>query len=270
MVARIIVGFVGLPLIVGIAWQGFPLLPLLVTFASLWGIKEFNRIAQKAGALDLAPFTLLLTFLFVVNSQFSNNNYSTIVLFGICLAIPIMSRILYPKNRISLRTVLFTAIGPIYVGFLLSHSILLSELGDGILHQGRNWLIYAILVTFSTDTGAYFIGRILGKHKLLVAISPNKTWEGAAGGLLCAMAASYGLCFMLDIPITLLEQIILGGLLGIFGQMGDLLESFLKRIAHVKDSGYILPGHGGVLDRIDSLIVTLPLTYYLVIGTQTL
>lgn len=268
MIVRTLVGFVGIPIIVGIVWQGFPLLPLLVMFASLWGIKEFNRLAQKAGALDIAPFTLLLTFLFVVNSQFSNNNYSTIALFGICLAIPIISCVLDPKNKISLRTVFLTAIGPIYVGFLLSHSILLRELGDGILYQGRDWLIYTILVTFSTDTGAYFAGRALGKHKLLVAVSPNKTWEGAAAGLLCAMAASYGLCLMLDIPITLLEQTVLGGLIGIFGQMGDLLESCLKRIAHVKDSGSILPGHGGLLDRIDSLIVTLPLTYYIVITTQ--
>jgi phosphatidate cytidylyltransferase len=263
-----LVGVVGIPIIVGIVWQGFPLLPLLVTFASLWGIKEFNRLNKKAGALDIAPFTLLLTFLFVVNSQFSDNNYSTIALFGICLTIPIILYILGPKNKIPLRTVFLTAIGPIYVGFLLSHSILLRELGDGILYQGRDWLIWAILVTFSTDTGAYFIGRTFGKHKLLIGISPNKTWEGALGGLLCAVIASYGICLMLNIDITPLEQIALGGLIGIFSQMGDLLESSLKRIACVKDSGSLLPGHGGLLDRIDSLLVTLPLTYYVIITTQ--
>ncbi len=269
MIARILVGLMGIPVIVGIVWQGFPLLTLLVAFAALWGVKEFNALTKKVGTLDIAPFTLLITFLFVINSQFSSTQYFTIVLFGICLAIPTMACILNKKNRLSLKTVFFTAIGPIYVGFLLSHSILLRELGDGMLYEGRDWLIYAILVTFSTDTGAYFIGKALGRHKLLVTISPNKTWEGAVGGVLCAVAASCSICSILEINIALVGQIALGILIGIFGQIGDLLESSLKRIAHVKDSGSILPGHGGLLDRIDSLIVTLPLTYYIVITTQT-
>ena len=268
MIARIVVGLVGIPVIIGVVWQGFPLLTLLVAFTALWAVKEFNILAQKSGSVNLGPLTLLITFLFVINSQFSNNQYSTIALFIICLAIPPISYVLYPNNKLSVKTLFFTMIGPIYVGFLLSHSILLRELGDDFLYQGRDWLIYAILVTFSTDTGAYFIGRTFGRHKLLVSISPNKTWEGAVGGLLCAVAASCTISSILEIDIALGGQIVLGILIGIFGQIGDLLESSLKRIAHVKDSGSILPGHGGLLDRIDSLIVTIPLTYYIVITTQ--
>ena len=139
---------------------------------------------------------------------------------------------------------------------------MLREAGDSI-YNGYHWLLYALFTTFATDTGAYFVGRAFGKHKLAPVISPGKTWEGAAGGLIWAVGISIALAAVLDLSFPLWQQVLLGLLLGTVAQMGDLLESALKRRAGVKDAGVLIPGHGGVLDRIDSLLVTIPVTYYI-------
>ena len=122
--------------------------------------------------------------------------------------------------------------------------------------------MYAFLIVWITDSGAYLVGRQIGKHKL-TAISPNKTWEGSIGGSVIAVIAAaiytyyfpqaYGWWIMLAISI----------LLSVAGQFGDLVESALKRFYHVKDSGSVLPGHGGILDRFDSMLIVLPLMYLL-------
>ena len=117
-------------------------------------------------------------------------------------------------------------------------------------------------MTFAADTGAFFVGKLLGRHRMAPTVSPGKTWEGFVGGLVCAVGASVGLSSLLGLPVSILGQLILGLLLGLTAALGDLAESFMKRRAGVKDSGVIVPGHGGILDRMDSLLVTLPVTFY--------
>jgi phosphatidate cytidylyltransferase len=154
--------------------------------------------------------------------------------------------------------------GPVYVGFLLAHALLLRESG-GASDLGRNWLLFALLVTFATDTGAFFVGRSMGRHRMLPGISPNKTWEGALGGFILAVIAALALGSLLDLGLERWQHAAIGATVGVVSQVGDLFESKLKRISQVKDAGSIIPGHGGILDRLDSLLVSIPTVYYLVI-----
>lgn len=127
---------------------------------------------------------------------------------------------------------------------------------------GLQWTALAFLVTFATDTGAYAVGRAVGRRKLAPSISPGKTWEGAVGGLVGAAAAAAALVVLLDgIESRLLPAVALGLGIGVVAQAGDLLESKVKRLADAKDSGRLIPGHGGLLDRLDSLLPVFPLVY---------
>ena len=151
-----------------------------------------------------------------------------------------------------------------YVGWLLSYLVALRGLDNG-----RSWVFLAIFATFGSDSAAYFVGKAIGKHKLAPDISPKKTWEGAIGGLVGAAAVS--LLFLLPTPVQLTaylnwwQMIIIGLLVSIFGQLGDLVESLFKRNAGVKDSGNVFPGHGGMLDRMDSIVFAVVVVYYIVV-----
>ena len=122
-----------------------------------------------------------------------------------------------------------------------------------------------LLVTFATDTSAFFVGRAIGKRPLAPAISPSKTREGAVGGIVGALVASVAAVYVFDLNVALWKTIAIGVSIGIVGQLGDLVESRLKRIAGVKDSGSLVPGHGGVLDRLDSIVFNLVVVYYFVV-----
>ena len=181
--------------------------------------------------------------------------------------------IAFYRGRRWLLTAAWLIGGPVYVGFLLSHALLLADLGFGGGNSygyelGRNWLLLALLTTFAADTGAYAVGRLLGRHKMAPALSPGKTWEGAAAGLIAAIIAALLLDQLLQCCSGLglthwWPPALLGATLGIVAPAGDLLESKLKRLAQVKDAGRLFPGHGGILDRLDSLLLTLPAAYYL-------
>ena len=148
--------------------------------------------------------------------------------------------------------------GILYIGWLLSYMVAL-RLEPGTTASpdaGRNFVFLALFTTFGSDTAAYFIGRALGKHKLAPQISPGKTWEGAIAGLFGAVIISllFTLNTPLQLPLSYGQAILLGVLISIFGQLGDLAESLLKRNSGVKDSGSLMPGHGGLLDRMDSVV----------------
>ena len=158
---------------------------------------------------------------------------------------------------------LFLLLGPVYVGFLLGHGLALRDLTGDVENLGRSWLLFTLLVVFACDTGAFAVGRLVGRHRMAPRISPNKTWEGAAGGFLASVGAALlvGLAFDLAIPVW--QQAVAGAIASVAAQFGDLTESALKRAANAKDSGSIMPGHGGILDRIDSILFALPAVYYL-------
>jgi len=147
------------------------------------------------------------------------------------------------------------------VAFPLSFAVRLHSLPI----YGPRLLLFALVLTWAADTFAYFVGRAVGKHPLAPHISPKKTWEGSIGGMIGSLLVAYAFSFFLKIPLPhLFAMAVLGN---IAGQMGDLFESACKRSAGVKDSGGLLPGHGGILDRIDALILCIPVIwYYLVLA----
>ena len=153
-----------------------------------------------------------------------------------------------------------TILGVLYVAFLGSHLISIRTGFDPTL--SRHLLSFFFLVLMGADTGAYYIGRAFGKRKLAPSISPGKTWEGAVGGLLAAlaMAALSHFWFFRELPLKYILP--LAAVMTIVGIFGDLAESALKRGAGAKDAANILPGHGGMLDRLDSLLFNAPLIYY--------
>jgi phosphatidate cytidylyltransferase len=146
------------------------------------------------------------------------------------------------------------------VAFPLSFAVRL----HGLPAHGPRLLLFALAITWAADTAAYFVGRAMGKHPLAPHISPKKTWEGSIGGLIGSLFIAWTAHYFIPIAVPhLLAMAMLGN---IAGQMGDLLESAYKRSAGVKDSGSLLPGHGGVLDRIDALILCIPVIWYYLVA----
>jgi phosphatidate cytidylyltransferase len=146
--------------------------------------------------------------------------------------------------------------GLVYVPLLLAPLVLIRERADGL------WMVaFLLAATWLGDTGAYFAGRFFGRHKLFPRVSPNKTVEGAVGGLVLSAFGSAALARAAGLPFSWAEAVVLGAVLDVAGIVGDLAESLLKRAWGVKNSGWIMPGHGGILDRIDSLLFTAPLLW---------
>ena len=130
------------------------------------------------------------------------------------------------------------------------------------LEDGRDWMLLGILVTFAVDTGSYFTGRAIGRTPLAPRISPKKTREGVVGGAVSAVVAAIALAAIFDLPIAIWQSALLGLAMTATGVAGDLFESWIKRRAGVKDSGRLIPGHGGILDRIASLAPNIAVVYW--------
>lgn len=149
----------------------------------------------------------------------------------------------------------------LYAG-LIGYCVGLRELGEAQSWGGSTWVILAFAVTWCGDTGAYFAGRFFGKHKLFPSISPAKTWEGFFGGMLMTVIGALAVAWLLPAPgLTWGHAVVVGIIGGVAGPIGDLAESMLKRACKVKDSGTLLPGHGGMLDRVDALLFNAPAVY---------
>jgi len=150
----------------------------------------------------------------------------------------------------------------IVIGGLLSFALLLND-----LQGGRDWIYSIIVVVAATDVASYIFGSLFGKHKLVPKISPSKTWEGGVAGLTFAIVASVIVYYLFDLTANLGLSIAFGVVVYFSALLGDLLESSLKRLVGVKDSGSLIPGHGGILDRMDSILISLFVGYFFVLWT---
>lgn len=262
---RVITGAVGVPLVILAIWFGdpWPWFTLLIAAAALAGTYEFYHMANFDRREPLLYLGLLCSLALVLSPHYRSPNVLPIVITATML-ISLIRLLCRPSKEGAFRNWAWTIVGALYVGWMLSYWLNLRGLEDG-----RNWVYLAMLTTFANDTGAFFIGRARGKHSLAPAISASKTWEGAVGGLMCAILGAIVIATVLNLisPFTFRYwQIILLGLLtSLFAQLGDLVESLLKRNMGVKESGNLLPGHGGILDRFDSLIFVGAVVYYYVI-----
>lgn len=237
----------------------FTLSVAVVVALALW---EFYRIAKIKGVL-LKPkpalsFAVLYVFAVYLSTEFSGLHFLPAVVLSLFLTYLFLDHFGSPEN--ALISIGVTFFGFLFIAVTLSCLILITYFFEDAT-LGRLWLIYLLAVTKMTDVGGLFIGRFFGKRKLLVTVSPNKTVEGAIGGVLLATLTSVLFATFTRLGISALYAVFLGIILSVFGQIGDLAESLLKRDGGIKDSNPHFPGLGGVFDLIDSLIFTTPVLY---------
>ena len=256
--ARVITALLGVPLLVfaiakGQPWQ-FSLLVLVVTFVALGEYYKIVflglRTARIVGFLSGASLALAI----VVLGQMEANLFFAPLL----LAVMACYVFLPGSLRAKFDHLGWTVLGTFYIGCFVPHFVLLYRLA-----WGKEWVFLILLVIMSGDSAGYFVGKAWGKNKLCPELSPNKTVEGAISIIVAGMLTGWvgGRILLPDIGVG--ELLLLGFVLAVLGQTGDLFESWIKRVFSVKDSGALLPGHGGILDRIDSLIFpTVFATYY--------
>lgn len=257
---RIISAIVLLPVIGAVVWFGEPWFSIVLAIFALLGILEFYRLAIVAGWRPFQYLGIIFTLLFILVAHSDDTRLIPFFITAV-IVIPLIRGLLYPTKRNAMMNWTWTVGGVFYIGWMISHFIFLRE-----VDEGRDWVFLALLTTFACDTGAYFIGRIFGKHKMAPVVSPGKTWEGAAGGLISAVVATIVIAIVTELDeVGYLLIVPLGFLIGIFAQLGDLAESAIKRSAEIKEAGSIIPGHGGALDRLDSLLFVIVVVYYWVI-----
>ncbi len=258
MVKRILSALFFVPLILAAVWFGYPWFLGLLLLVGLLGAAEFYRLAEGAGYQPFKLLGMAFVGLLISGAHFSVPQLPSLIITA--AVIITLLRSLF-QTRDGWTASAWTIAGVFYLGWTLQHFLLLRRLEDGVA-----WVIFTLLVTFAVDTSAYFVGRAFGRHKLSPRLSPGKTWEGAAGGIVGGMTAALVLMFLLQ-PYGLSSALLLllGFLIGLFAQLGDLAESALKRGAQVKESAELIPGHGGMLDRLDSIVFTVVLVYYYVV-----
>jgi phosphatidate cytidylyltransferase len=260
---RVATAAVGVPIVILAIWFGHPWFSLLLTAVTVCGAWELYRMA----GIDPRRPLIYLGVLWATALLLSPYYPSTAVL-GVITAVIILGSLTSllgysPRERAS-RDWSWMIAGAMYTGWMLSYWLSLRA-----LPQGREMVLLAIVATFANDTAAFFVGRARGRHRLAPGISPAKTWEGAAGG---AFGAVLGIVITAMVLKALFSfhfehwQILLLGLaISVFAQLGDLVESLFKRNFKVKEAGFLLPGHGGVLDRFDSIIFVGVVMYYYVV-----
>lgn len=253
---RVLSAIVGIPVILAAFWYGgWPLL-LAISAVTVAGILELQRFWQKLNIKSWLPGMILGSILFLVPAYLDSDRFTGLIFTFIFIINLIFLVCKFPEYGFT--DIAATFGGAVYVGWLLSHLIFVQKLPEGF-----HFVVLLLVATWSTDTAAYFVGMNLGRRKLAPVLSPKKTVEGAAGGVAGSILAAL-LVGLLAPRMAVYHYVILGLLVGIIGQVGDLFESALKRMAGIKDSGAIIPGHGGVLDRFDSLLFTGPAVYYYV------
>ena len=245
-----------------INWGSIPFFIINVVLA-LIGIKEYSVLIKKKYETNLL-LMLFLCLIFMSYAYLINIGMINLPFELILLLIILVMFYYFIKNGIQniMSVIAVNFFGIIYIAGGMTYLFLLRDFLIEPFHYARAlWL--AFLATWAVDTGAYFAGIYLGKRKLAPILSPNKTIEGALGGIVssCIVVTM----FLLFIDKFTIQWLIYAVLLAVIAITGDLFESALKRNAKVKDSGNFIPGHGGVLDRFDSLLFTIPFTYYFLI-----
>lgn len=233
---------------------------LLCFVSSILSLAEFSGLLRKVGSVTNSEFKIIRIgfvilggVLFIFASRYSQHLIITFPLAFVVLAAAVSWFVARKENLSELLPMLnMLFLGFVYCAILPSVSVKLIDIGVGVF-------LCHLSVVFGGDVSAYFVGRFLGRYKLHEALSPKKTIEGSLGGLLGSLLLGFGLGPHLGFEIDIAQGIILFSLTGLFAQLGDLFESFLKRYAQVKDSGFIMPGHGGVLDRLDGVLFSSPI-----------
>lgn len=262
---RWITAIVAIPLVVLLVYKGGSILfAIFICMVCILALMEYFRIAFnindkpessnsfsfQLSAFIIGPIIILAAYI---------NSFD--IIFGLIILNLIISGLIslryFKTNPLVVELIARQVLGIIYIPLFLSCMVLIRNDVDGIA-----WIFFLLTLVFAGDTGAFYVGRLFGRHKLCPAVSPGKTIEGAIGGLAATLGAGliFMSCFLKSLPLG--PGILFFLSIGVVGQVGDLFESELKRYADVKDSGSILPGHGGILDRIDALLFAAPVAYF--------
>ena len=262
LVVRLLTGLVGAPLILlllymgpALGWLAFIVVATLIAAFELYAMTHpGDRIAQLVCTALTLGVTGAVWWL----------GADARALLTMIMALPIIGMFLVLARLGDIQTaalrVAAGTFGPLYLGGGMGAMALLRR-DAGAGHEGAGFVVLALAFSWLSDTGAYFAGRAFGKHKLYEAVSPKKTVEGALGGLAAAVTSAVVAHFWFLPSLPLTHGVVLAVVAGALGQAGDLGESLIKRSVGVKDSGGILPGHGGILDRVDAMLVTGVITY---------
>jgi len=256
---RLLTAAVALPVVTAAMWFGSPWFTIILAIWGVLAVWEFYRMVSLTNSLSLTVFGLLWTLLLIISPHF-NNTLPVPLLLTSAIVLPLIITVFRRHKEGAFLGWAWTVAGILYIGWLLNHLVSLRYLDNG-----NGWVFLAIFSTFGCDTFAYLIGRAIGRHRMAPDISPGKTWEGAIGGLLGAVIGSVVMTLAFQIPISYGYAVILGIVISLFAQLGDLVESLLKRNTGFKDAGRMVPGHGGLLDRLDSIVFTGVVVYYYVV-----
>ncbi len=283
--ARILTASILIPLVLWLIAQGGLLYLAAVIGFILLGMREFYALIEEKGAHPLANWGYAAGAALPIVAYFGNEYHSTLLMTVVLLGV-MFNQLRRPRIEEALASISGTFFGVFYVGWLFSHAIVLRNfhgvveskygLPAALMHapeSGAYYMVFAATCLVACDAGAYFAGRQFGRRKLAPKISPGKSVEGAIGGILVGTAFGPAVKAFFDLFWPELTggfgwgaALVFGFLLSIVGMLGDLVESLLKRDAEVKDAGGMLPGMGGILDRLDSPLLGIPLMYYLLLA----
>jgi phosphatidate cytidylyltransferase len=257
---RILTSVVAIPILIWVVqFAPVGICISLILVAMLLALSEYFLFAEARGAGAFSWIGYAMASTILLSFYFTESHIE--LFFPLCSAIAMIAALISRRDfGRALEATAFTVFGAWYLGGLMGYLVGVRMIGSGG-ELGADLLMMLLVVVWAGDTFAYLFGRWIGKHKL-AEVSPNKTWEGSIAGFIFSILAALGCHYLFIQQLAPIHAAILGALVGITGQIGDLCESLLKRSASIKDSGSILPGHGGMLDRIDSLLFGAPTIYY--------
>ena len=266
MLTRIISAIVGVPLIALFLTVRGNYLYMFVGVLSLIGMYEYYKAIKATGVKTIN----YIGFVFCIAFYVLQLIYPGVEMFSDMLAIMLLTLFTYEifTRKSGVNGIVHTAFGFVYVTFLMSHIVLINNLENAAV---LIWLPF--LTAWFTDSAAYFVGISIGKHKIVPAISPKKSLEGFVGGIIgsSVLTTLFGVIIAgYGYDIALVHFIIIGLVCGFASEIGDLASSYIKRFANIKDFGKLIPGHGGILDRFDSILFTAPIVYYYFIFVQNI
>ena len=257
-VKRWIAGVVAVPLLVAIIFYGSEeVFAAFIIIVILGALIEYNRMVFNEGFSREKLQGLVIAVLIPLAASSGDLRIVLAVIAFSMIGVFSLSLVGINGRSIDVVSVSKLVLGFIYIPFMLSHFILMRNMDDGMV-----WIFFILILAFSGDIAAFYVGRSIGKRKLMPLVSPGKTVEGTVGLLIGSVAGCvlFQHFFLPELPVF--HAAALGFLGGIVGQLGDLCESVIKRASGVKDSGSLVIGHGGLLDRLDCLIFIAPFVYY--------
>ena len=260
---KMLTGFIFGTITMGCIMYGGIALLLLLFFVLFFGSKEYVKILEHKGFYPSLKIIYAAEIILALIMYFNRKEYVASAL--VLCTIASFMWVLFRGRQPYIANVATTVLGFIYCGYFPLHLLLLRNISSPTYNDGLGFVVMMFTAVMLTDVGCYYAGTKFGKHKLASVISPNKTIEGSIGGIICAIVGAMTIGWFISVwfePVPWYISLSAGLACTVFGQIGDLSESLIKRDAGVKDSGDSLPGHGGFLDRTDSYIFAIPVMYY--------